>query len=68
MSSIDKHERMLKRVEKDPKVLAKATAELPPDARPQALWRYRQLAVKAIKKGEDPKPSKTRSWGCGVKY
>ena len=25
-------------------------------------------AVKAIKKGEDPKPSKTRSWGCGVKY
>ena len=25
-------------------------------------------AVKAIKKGEDPKPSKTKSWGCGVKY
>ena len=25
-------------------------------------------AVKAIKKGEDPEPSKTRSWGCGVKY
>ena len=45
----DPHSKMMKRVEKNPLALKQATADLPPDARPQALWRYRQVATKAIK-------------------